>query len=282
MGHTLGIVAKPRLEAVELAVAVARWAGDHKHRVVADPRTAENLADVAAVGPAALKDADLVVVIGGDGTLIHAAQMLEGRKVPIFGINVGTLGFLTEITRAADIYGLLADSLEGHTAVEERMLLKVEARRGGRSYFQGLVLNDAVVNKAALARIAELACYIDGREATRYRADGLIVATPTGSTAYNLAAGGPILYPTLRSLLLSPICPHTLTQRPLVLPASAEVRLVLVSDNGEMFLTLDGQRGTALHTGDEIVVRESRRRVYLVRSPEVDFFSILRQKLHWG
>lgn len=282
MKRSVGIVAKPRPEAVSLALDLKGWLEARGYDVLLDETTAGHLPGAEGATPARLRQASLMLVLGGDGTLIHAAQILQGEKVPIFGINLGYLGFLTEITRAVDVYGLLEDALEGRASVEERMTLHVALRRQGSVVFEGLVLNDAVVSKAALARIAELRCRVDGREAATYRADGLIVATPTGSTAYNLAAGGPIVYPTLRAILLSPICPHTLSQRPLVLSHEAEVALTLASDNGEMFLTLDGQRGTAMETGDEVLVSESERRVYLVRSPEVNFFSVLRQKLHWG
>ena len=282
MVRTVGIVANPRPEAIELAGRLRDWLGDRGHEVSFSEGAAESLEGARCVDAAQLREVDLLLALGGDGTLIHAAHLLEGARVPIFGINVGYLGFLTDTAGDEDLHGLLEGALEERAPVEERMMLQVELHRGGETLFEGLVLNDAVVAKAALARIAELRCTVDGKRVADYRVDGLIVSTPTGSTAYNLSAGGPIVYPTLRAIVVSPICPHTLSQRPLVMPSEADVHLRLESDNGEMFLTLDGQSGHAMEQGDEVVARASSSRVYLVRNPRFDFFELLRRKLKWG
>ncbi len=279
---TVGIVAKPRLEAVERAVELRAWLRSRGRTVYLDDTTSRDVDGRPGAGPDVLRACDLLVVIGGDGTMIHAAHLLDGASVPVFGIHAGYLGFLTDTATGEPIHALLDAALEGRAPVEERLLFDVSLLRDGQTRLSGRVVNDAVVSKAALARIADIGCWIDGREVAEYRADGLIVATPTGSTAYSLSAGGPILYPTLDAMILAPICPHTLSQRPLVLPATGEVRLRLLSDNGEMFLTLDGQMGEALAAGDEVLVRPSTRRLKLVRNPRADFFGVLRSKLHWG
>jgi NAD+ kinase len=220
------------------------------------------------------------VVLGGDGTLIHAAGLCNQREVPILGVNMGTLGFLTEVPRER-AFPLLEKALAGSLVASRRLMLSVEVRRGQEVLLAGPVLNDAVIAKNALSRLATLQVTVDGRPATSYEADGLIVATPTGSTAYSLSADGPIVLPTLDAILLTPICPHTLTQRPVVLPANAQVWVKLASP-GEMFVTLDGSRGRPLELGEEVWVSPAAHRTLILRNPEVDQFTILRQKLRWG
>jgi NAD+ kinase len=224
--------------------------------------------------------ADLLVALGGDGTLIHAAGLCNQREVPILGVNMGALGFLTEIPHER-AFDLLERALRGELPVSRRLMLSVEVRRGEEVLLAGAVLNDAVVSKNALARLAALEVFVDGRPATTYEADGLIVATPTGSTAYNLSAAGPIVLPTLDAILLTPICPHALTQRPVMLPPGSEVQVRLASPS-EMFVTLDGARGRELSLGDEVRVRPAPHRTLILRNPELDPFTILREKLRWG
>ena len=223
---------------------------------------------------------DLLVVLGGDGTLIHAAGLCAGREVPILGVNMGTLGFLTEIPRDR-VIPMLEKALAGELLASRRLMLHAQVHRGANIALEGSVLNDVVISKNALSRLARMEVRIDAREAAVYEADGLIVATPTGSTAYSLSAGGPIVYPTLEAILLTPICPHALTQRPVVLPADQPVRVRLGSP-GEMFVTLDGAKGCPLDLGDEVVIRRAAHRTILLRNPELDPFAILRQKLRWG
>jgi len=226
--------------------------------------------------------ADLVVVLGGDGTLIHAARLLGGRPAPILGVNMGSLGFMTEVPQS-EMYGALDHVLAGQARVSERMKLRVHLHRGGREErdLDAEVLNDVVIGKGALSRMSELDTRVGGQFVATYKADGIIVATPTGSTAYALAANGPIVFPTMRGVIIAPICPHTLTQRPIVVPDDLEVTIVLMNDS-EVYLTLDGQRGVPLARGDRVQVKQSRNRVLLVRNPNIDFFGILRAKLRWG
>lgn len=238
----------------------------------------EVLTDEAAIG----SDADLVVVLGGDGTLIHAAALLGGRAAPILGINMGSLGFMTE-TPQSEMYPMLEAVLAGKATVSPRMKLRVHLHQGGspERALDTEVLNDVVISKSPFSRMAELDIRCSRQYVTTFKADGVIVATPTGSTAYALAAMGPILFPTMRGVVLAPICPHTLTQRPLVVPDDETLDILLMND-AEVFLTLDGKKGPALQRGDRVQVKQSYNRVLLVHNSRLDFFSILRAKLRWG
>jgi NAD+ kinase len=228
------------------------------------------------------RDADLVVVLGGDGTLIHASALLGGRAAPILGINMGSLGFMTE-TPQSEMYPMLETVLEGKATVSSRMKLRVHLHKGGspERALDTEVLNDVVISKSPFSRMAELDIRCSRTYVTTFKADGVIVASPTGSTAYALAAMGPILFPTMRGVVLAPICPHTLTQRPLVVPDDETLDIVLMND-AETFLTLDGRKGPALKRGDRVQVKQSYNRVLLVANPKLDFFAILRAKLRWG
>lgn len=266
----IGIVPKvSSAEATETATYVAQFL--EKKRV-------EPIVDEAEIG----RSADLVVVLGGDGTLIHAASLLDGRPAPILGINMGSLGFMTEVPQSA-LYATLDLVLEGKATVSERMKLRVHLHRSGKPEraLDAEVLNDVVISKSALSRMAELDTRCSGEYVTTYKADGVIIATPTGSTAYALAANGPIMYPTMRGVIIAPICPHTLTQRPLVVPDEENIDVILVNDT-EVYLSLDGQKGLPLERGDRVQVKQSYNRVLLVRNPNLDFFGILRAKLRWG
>jgi NAD+ kinase len=277
---TVGLI--PRLaseEAAELAREMVRWLSARdctpfveEEAGVSGVPTSPGLKLAAA--------ADLLVVLGGDGTLIHAAGLCGQREVPILGVNLGTLGFLTEVPRER-AFPLLEKALEGKLVASRRLMLSVEVRHGQEVLLSGAVLNDAVIAKNALSRLATLSVSIDGKLATIYEADGLIVATPTGSTAYSLSAAGPIVDPSLDAILMTPICPHTLTQRPLVIPPSAQVRVKLLSP-GEMFVTLDGSHGRALSLGEEVWLEHAPHRTLILMNPELDHFTILRQKLRWG
>jgi NAD+ kinase len=266
----VGIVHKvTSAEASETALFVGQFLENKRIEVITEE---------AAIARAA----DLVLVLGGDGTLIHAASLLEGRPVPILGVNMGSLGFLTEVPQG-ELYTALDHVLAGKAILSERMKLRVHLHRNGQPgpELDSEVLNDAVIAKSALSRMAELDARCSGNQVSLYKADGVIVATPTGSTAYSLAANGPILYPTMRGVIITPICPHTLTQRPLVIPDDESIDIVLVNDT-EVYLTLDGQKGVPLQRGDRVQVKQSNNRVLLVRNPNIDFFGILRTKLKWG
>jgi NAD+ kinase len=228
------------------------------------------------------EDVEFIVVMGGDGTILSVARHYGGKGVPIFGVNMGGLGFLTEIS-LDELYPCMAEHvLTGKFEVEERLMLTATLFRQGRLAWQENVLNDAVINKGALARIAEMRTWIDGEYLTVYRADGLIVATPTGSTAYNLSAGGPIVYPTLRHLILLPICSHTLSNRPIILPDTVTVAVTLDEKVQDVYLTLDGQVGQAMEPGDRLEIRRAPGYLRIVKSPYRSHFEVLRTKLGWG
>ncbi len=229
-----------------------------------------------------VRTAELVLVLGGDGTLIHAASLLQGKPVPILGVNMGKLGFMTEVPQS-ELYVALEEVLAGTAQVSERMKLRVHLHRGGSAEraVDMEVLNDVVLAKGALSRMVELEIRCGGSFVSTLRGDGIIVATPTGSTAYALSAAGPILDPSMRGVVLAPICPHTLTQRPLVVTDDKTVELWIRNDS-EVYLTLDGQKGLKLQRGDRIQAKQSPNRVLLVRNPRIDFFGILRAKLRWG
>ncbi|WP_257455326.1 NAD(+)/NADH kinase [Archangium lipolyticum] len=225
--------------------------------------------------------ADLVVVLGGDGTLIHAARLLGGRPTPIMGVNLGSLGFMTEIP-VEDLFATLDEVLAGRFKVDSRMKLGCRLVRAGRVVVEDEILNDVVINKGALARIADHEVSIEGVPIATYKADGVILSTPTGSTAYALSAGGPIVHPSVDCTVLAPICSHALTHRPIIVPADRTIRIALRTETADTFLTLDGQTGHSLQCEDIIEVVRSPNRVNLVRNTRVGYFSILRQKLHWG
>ncbi|HZZ85062.1 MAG TPA: NAD(+)/NADH kinase [Anaeromyxobacteraceae bacterium] len=270
--HRIGIVHKvSSAEAAETAVYVAQFLRAKGVEVITDETETARVAE-------------MVVVLGGDGTLIHAASLVDGRQVPILGVNMGSLGFMTEVPQS-EMYPMLEAVLEGRAQVSERMKLRVHLHRGGAGAARELdteVMNDVVIAKGALARMVEFDTSFGSHYVTTYKADGIIVSTPTGSTAYSLAANGPLVYPSMRGVVIAPICPHTLTQRPLVVPDDESINIVLMSDSGEVYLTLDGQSGVPLERGDRVQVKSSQNRVLLVRNPNIDYFGILRAKLRWG
>src|SRR6202158_5672792 len=225
--------------------------------------------------------ADLVIVLGGDGTFIHAARLVAGRPVPILGINLGSLGFMTEIPRR-EAFAALDEVLAGRLTTDSRMKLSCRLLRADQVIFQDEVLNDVVIGKGALARIGDHEMLVEGQYVTTFKSDGVIVATPTGSTAYSMSAGGPIVHPSMDAMIVAPICPHALTQRPIVVPGDQSISIELKSDVPDFYLTIDGQTGHRLKKGDRLDVHKSPNRVLLVRNPRLDYFSILRQKLRWG
>lgn len=261
--------------AQEVSAGIATWAARRGVDLIDEEELSRRVHSGRAEG------VDLVVVLGGDGTLLSAVRAVDGCPVPILGVNLGYLGFLTEIS-LDELYPTLEAVAAGTTSVEPRMTLFASVERGGATLGRYRVLNDVVLSKGALARISDLEVRVDGRYLTNYRADGLILCTPTGSTAYSLSAGGPIVSPQLPAVVLTPISPHTLTNRPILLEDSAEVEVRLVSKNGDVFLTLDGQEGFELQAEDVVRVRKSDQPVLLVRSTSRDYFEVLRTKLMWG
>jgi len=277
----VGVVARfASREAVRTAAELADWLKRRNIAVELDEAClrARNLTDVAPFDPATRYD--LAVVLGGDGTLLSVARtVLPG--VPLLGVNLGRLGFLTEMSRS-ELYPTLLRILAGDFEIEERSLFDVELRRAdGVHSSRYRAFNDAVIAKSALARIIELTIQINGRLMAQVRADGLIVSTPNGSTAYNLSAGGPILYPALPVAVLTPICPHTLSLRPIVVPDQATIEVTLETEQ-EVFLSVDGQEGSGISYHDTVRVTRAEAPVHLVRMRDRSFYDSLRDKLKWG
>ena len=286
---TIGVWARPDLmEAGNALGDLVRWLRERDVTVLVERRTAElatgvrEAGCVVADGAAVAKEADALVVLGGDGTLLGVSHALERRDVPLLGVNFGSLGFLTEIA-LAELYPTLEAVLAEKYDYEERRMLHALVRRKGHPDEAGDVLNDVVIAKATLSRIIELDVSVDGLFVSAFRADGLIVSSPTGSTAYNLAAGGPILHPALSAVVLTPICPHMLTNRPLVVADESSLEVRLRAERGvEVQVTFDGQRGYPLSSEDSVVVTRSPRTLRLVKARGRDFFAVLRAKLKWG
>ena len=275
------IYKRDREDAARLATELKKWLQAKGISV----QSQQNPTEVPTESPPPLltlpDNTDLIVVLGGDGTFLSVARTLENRMIPVIGVNLGGFGFLTEINRES-CFQELEQIFQGHYEIEKRMRLQVNIYRQDRIIFQQSVLNDVVINKGTLARIINLKTSIDSCYLTHYRADGLIIATPTGSTAYNLSAGGPIVYPTADVIILTPICPFTLSNRPLILPSSAVIRIELEGRSQDIVVTCDGQIGCQLHPHDQIVIRAAKQPLQLVRSPSTNYFEILRAKLKWG
>lgn len=226
-------------------------------------------------------DADLIVVLGGDGTMISTARLIGSGDVLVLGINYGSLGYLTDF-RIEEMFPAIEAIIAGDYEIDSRVMLEAELLRGSERQAAGRVLNDVVINKAALARIIEIDVHLNELFVNSFRADGLIVATPTGSTAYNLSAGGPIIYPSMNAVVMTPICPFTLTNRPIVIPDAAVVELMLKEENEGVFLTFDGQTGHRMKAGDRVVIRKSEATFNLVQPSHRNYFDVLRDKLKWG
>jgi len=284
MIRAAGIISKPVKETVCTVVPpLLEWLRAHKIEVFIDKETQDCIGAMAPMlsREAMAEKVDLVVVLGGDGTLLSAARALGNHKVPMLAVNLGGLGFLTSVT-LDQLYPMLEQVLAGQHRTGERMMLEAEVFRSGRTSERHTALNDAVANKAALARMLDFDVSVDGEHIGRYRADGLIVATPTGSTAYSLAAGGPIIHPGLDAFVITPICPHMLTNRPLVIPDTSLVEIDFSAAEGPVYLTLDGQIGIQMEPTDRVVIRKSANKVAFVRPPRKTYFEILRSKLRWG
>jgi len=267
-------------EATRTAAELAEWLGRRGVEVALDSETLRNrnLRGVAVFEPS--KSYDLVIVLGGDGTLLSVARTV-GPRSPILGVNLGRLGFLTELNRS-ELYPRLVQILAGDFVLEERSMLDIELHRDGRRLSSFRAFNDAVIAKSALSRIIQLEVQMRGHLMAHYRSDGLIISTPTGSTAYNLSAGGPIVYPGLPVVVLTPICPHALGMRPIVVPDSDAIEVLLDSPKEKVFLTVDGQEGAQLAHRDQIVVKRADAVANLVRLPDRTFYDSLREKLKWG
>ncbi len=280
---TAAIISRPdRPEVAQIIPGLLTWLSEHGYKVIMDLETATYIAGQEVVPRAqmASKALALVVVLGGDGTLLSAARVTAAIDVPLLGVNLGSLGFLTEVPLQS-LYSMLEAIAQGRAAVEHRALMECQLLRGDTVRGSYLVFNDAVVNKTALARLNTYELYIDKAFVSSYRADGMIVATPTGSTAYSLSAGGPVLMPTVNAFVITPVAPHSLTHRPLVVPDSVEIEILLRSEEEVAYLSLDGQPGLDLRDGDRVRCRRSEHQVNLFRTGS-DFFQVLRTKLKWG
>jgi NAD+ kinase len=279
----VGVVVKPNhAEAWQTACELAAWLKNHDIKLIGEPRKEMEVCSIEEVSAEEFQEkADLIVVLGGDGTMISTARLLGKREIPVLGINYGSLGYLTDF-RIEEMFPALENILAGHYDIDRRVMLEVEHRHGTKKLADGRVLNDIVINKSVLARIIEIEVKLNEQYVNSFRADGLIVATPTGSTAYSLSAGGPIVYPTMNAVVLTPICPFTLTNRPIVVPDTAEISLRLMNENEGVVLTLDGQVGYQMETGDCAVIRKSAASFNLVQPPNRNYFDVLRNKLKWG
>lgn len=226
-------------------------------------------------------EVDLVLVLGGDGTMIATARMIGDSDVPVLGVNFGGLGYLAEF-RIGELHSALEAILAGNYRLDKRVMLSVELLRGHESITKNRVLNDVVINKSALARIIEIEAYFNQQFVNSFRADGLIVSTPTGSTAYNLSAGGPVVFPSMNAIVITPICPFTLSNRPIVVPDDSDIELRLKTDKEDVALTLDGQVGFALQVEDRVMIRKSNTTFKLIQPANRNYFDVLRDKLRWG
>ncbi len=279
----IGIFVKiDRLDFATRLREIITWMSDRGCELLVERRAAQLF---ALSTPSAERDqipalVDLIIVFGGDGTLLSVARLGEQKRAPILGANLGSLGFLTGVT-LEELYPALDQILKGHYSIDRRSMVKAVIKKRNDSSQEHHAFNDVVVNKGTLARMISLEVWIDNQFTSRFLADGMIISTPTGSTAYSLSAGGPIVYPTLNSLSLTPICPHTLNHRPLIIPDESEVRVVLQGGE-EAALTIDGQIGVSLGIGDEIFCTRSQYQVELVQPTGRSFFEVLRQKLKWG
>src|SRR5579864_64726 len=285
MIKTVGIISRPRREDIARVVPpLVNWLQAHGAAVTCDSETGDCLGAVA-VQTRKREElpgcTDLLIVLGGDGTLLSAARLAAERKVPILAVNLGGLGFLSTVSQD-ELYSILEEIFSDKHRVSERVMLEAEIVRDGAVVRRQIALNDAVLNKAALARIMDLELRVDGEYVTTYKEIGLILSTPTGSTAYSLAAGGPIVYPIVEAFVVTPICPHTLTNRPLVIPDSARVEIDFDAGDNAVFLTLDGQVGIELVRGDRISISKAPTRLRLVRPSKKTYYEILRNKLKWG
>jgi NAD+ kinase len=280
---SVGILTKPKFPEVKTTLqGVVTWLRERQITVLLDTTSAIMLSEQGGIQKTQLAGkADVLLVLGGDGTILNAARLAAERSIPILGVNMGGLGFLTEV-RLDNLYESLERVFANDYVLDERLMLEAHVHRHGETVARGIVLNDIVISKGTLARMIELKIAIQGQFVTNLRADGLIVGTPTGSTAYSLSAGGPIINPAVQSLILTPISPHTLTHRPLIVPLDVEIEVTLTSKDDGAMATLDGQVGIAMTQGDTAVIQTSEHRTKLIRFPESHYYEVLREKLKWG
>ena len=282
--RAIGIFSRPRrADITDIVRPLLEWLSKRGIRGIYDTETAASLRDGTGGRPRELlaHESDLLLVLGGDGTLLAAAREAAPRGIPILPINLGSLGFLTSFT-LGELYPALEETIAGHLTASERVMLTASLIREEQVVESQLVLNEAVITKGALARMIEIELLIDEDFVCRYRADGLIVATPTGSTAYSLSAGGPIVHPAVESIILTPICPHTLSDRPLVVGDCCNVEMRLRGTAESVYLTLDGQKGVLMQSEDRVSIIRAKERLKLIQPHRKSYYEILRNKLKWG
>lgn len=285
----IGVVVKPHQpDALDTLCRLTEWLSEREIQLVGLADIAhEEIKQKTGCAVEIVKEeqlaasVDLILVLGGDGTMIATARMIGDTEVPVIGVNYGGLGYLAEFP-IEELFSALEAILSGQYKVQQRVMLAVELWRGEELITRTRVLNDVVVNKSALARIIEIEAYLDSQFVNLFRADGLIVATPTGSTAYNLSAGGPVIYPSMNAVVITPICPFTLSNRPIVVPDESSIEVRLMTDKEEVALTLDGQVGFPVQVNDRIVISKSNTSFNLVQPPNRNYFDVLRDKLKWG
>jgi NAD+ kinase len=279
----VGVISKPNVTRARAVLPeLMDWLRERGIRARWDRETAEYLGRGPGLPREAVPEGtQLVIVLGGDGTLLAAARAIAGREIPLFAVNLGGLGFLTAIT-VEELYPELERALRGEHRIARRHMLKCDLVRDDKTIAEYDALNDVVITKAALARMIDLETRVDTQFVCTFKADGLIVSTPTGSTAYSLSAGGPIMFPSVNALCITPICPHMLAYRPVLVPESSVIRIVVQAESEAAYLTIDGQTGQPLMRNDRIVCRSSPRALFLIRPPKAMFFDVLRAKLKWG
>jgi NAD+ kinase len=285
----IGIVLKPHQpEALQTICELAAWLAERNIELVGGPEiereriehaTGCSVTEVDSEQLAA--SVDLMLVLGGDGTMISTARMIGDQEVPVLGVNYGGLGYLAEF-RIEELYSALESILAVNYRLDKRVMLSIELLRGETLVMRNRVLNDVVINKSALARIIEIEVHLNQQFVNSFRADGLIISTPTGSTAYNLSAGGPVIFPSMNAVVITPICPFTLSNRPLVVPDDASIELSLKTVQEDVALTLDGQVGFPLNVEDRVIIRKSRTTFNLIQPSNRNYFDVLRDKLRWG
>ncbi|PYT80653.1 MAG: NAD(+) kinase [Acidobacteria bacterium] len=282
--QSIGILSRPRREQLTAVVPpLLKWLQARGIKTILDEETAAGLTDGSKGQPRSVVAdlSQLLLVLGGDGTMLAAARLAAPRQIPILPINMGSLGFLTSFT-VDELYPALEDTLAGKSSISQRVMLQAEIVRAGSAIERQRALNDVVITKGALARMIQLQLNINSDFVCRYRADGLIVASPTGSTAYSLSAGGPIVQPAVEAFIITPICPHMLSDRPLVVRDYCQIEIKLNGDADSVYLTLDGQRGIPLQPTDILRVQRAKEQLQLIQPPKKPYFDILRNKLKWG
>jgi len=277
----IGLVIKSDAKAKKKAAELERWLRSRKIEIVRKKTVESGQKNAAGSLSPAPSDLDCIFVLGGDGTFLSAVRWIGDQDIPILGIKFGDVGFLAEIAEE-NLYTAAEKVLKGDFILRPRMRLSVKVRRRNETLAQGTILNDVVINRGALARLAHIKTYIDDHYLTTYSADGLIVATPTGSTAYSLAAGGPVIHPAVPGIILTPICPFTLTNRPLIVPESANIKIRLTKGSCDIILTFDGQKGLEIDDRDEIVIQKGPHPIHLITLPDRQYFDILKNKLKWS